>query len=120
MDVDIPLPAGLQLFHGHEELLVQGFVKFVENQASLGGDQGAVGVAVLLVADIHDGLALLVNLVQHLHEILLVVAVVAVAFCHLGIHLLQGSLHQVVHLGDRDLAHAQGLRLLFHKLADEV
>ena len=36
MDIDIAIPAGLDLFCGHKELLIQLFVKLIEDQTSLG------------------------------------------------------------------------------------
>lgn len=37
MDINITVPAGLDLFRGQEELLVQFLVQLIEDQAALGG-----------------------------------------------------------------------------------
>ena len=60
------------------------------------------------------------RLIQHLDKILLVVAVVAVAFRDLGAHGLEGRLDDVVHLGDRDFRLIQVLRFFFHKFTDKI
>ena len=88
MDINITVPAGLDLFRGQEELLVQFLVQLIEDQAALRGDESTVRIAVLLVADVHDGLALFVDIIQHPYKILLIVTIIAVAFCNDRFYLL--------------------------------
>ena len=118
MHVDITVPAGLDLLRGHEKLLIQLLVQLIENQASFGGNQSGIRVGVLFVPDVHDGLALLVYIVQHPHEVLLVIAVIPVALRHDGLHLLQRALHHVMHHRNRDLIAFQLIHLLDHIAAD--
>ena len=80
---------GLQFLGVHKELLVQLLIELIEDQAALGGDQRGIRVGIFLIADIHDGLAFLVYAVQHADKILLIVAVVAVAFGNLRPHRLK-------------------------------
>ena len=118
MHVDITVPAGLDLLRGHKKLLIQFLVQLIEDQASLGGNQSGIRIGILLIPDVHDGLALLVHVVQHPHEVLLVVAVIPVALRHDGLHLLQRALHHVMHHRDRDLVAFQLIHLLDHIAAD--
>ena len=69
------------LFRGQEELLVQFLVQLIEDQAALGGYQCGIRVGIFLVSDVHDGLALFVDIIQHPYKILLIVTIIAVAFC---------------------------------------
>ena len=118
MDVNVAVTARLELLGGHEELLVEFLVQFVENKAPLGGNKRGICVGVLLVTDVHDGLALLVHLVQHAYKVLLVVAVVLVALCNVRICGLQSALNYVVHLGDGDFVRVERLCLLGDVAAD--
>ena len=118
MHINIAVAAGLNLLRGHKELLIQLLVKLIENQASLGGDKGAVCVGVFLVAHIHDGLTFFVDVVHHPHEILLVIPVVAVALRNNGLDLLQCALHNIVHNGNGNPVLFQLIYLVHHILAD--
>ena len=119
MDVDVTVLAGLKFVPVHEEFPVELLVQFVEDQASLGGHQSAVGIGVALIADVTDGLALGVDLIHHVDKVLLVVPVIAVALGHSGIDLVQGSLHNVVHLRNRDAVFASLLRFLLGIFTDK-
>ena len=88
MDINITVPAGLDLFRGQEELLVQFLVQLIEDQAALGGYQCGIRVGIFLVSDVHDGLALFVDIIQHPYKILLIVTIIAVAFCNDRFYLL--------------------------------
>ena len=118
MDIDITVPARLDLFRGHKKFLVKLLIKLIKNQAALRGDKGAVRISVLLVADVHDRLALLVDVVHHAHKILLVIAVIAVALRHNRLHVLQRTLHNIVHDLDRYLLLVQLVHLVNYRLAD--
>ena len=48
MDINITVPAGLDLFRGQEELLVQFLVQLIEDQAALGGYQCGIRVGISL------------------------------------------------------------------------
>ncbi len=48
MDINIAVLARLQLIPVHKEFPVQFLVQLIEDQASLGGYQSAVGIALLL------------------------------------------------------------------------
>ena len=120
MDIDIAVPAGLQLLRIHKKLLVEGLVQLIKDQAPLGGHQRAVGIAVLFIADVHNGLTFFVHLVQHPDKILFVIPVIPIAFRHHGTDLVESPLHNIVHLGDGDLSKPPLLHLFLHKTADIV
>ena len=102
MNIKVPVPARLQFLRRHEEFLVKLFVQLVKHKAAFRRNERAVGIAVFLIPNIHDRLAFFVNLVQHPDKILLIIAVIAVTFRNLRLHLLQRALHDVVHLGNGD------------------
>ena len=118
MDIDIPVPAGLNLLRGHEKFLIQFLVQLIEHQAPLGGHKRRVRIGVLLVPDIHDGLALLVHIVQHPHKVLLVIAVVPITLGHHGLYLLQSALHDIMHHGNGNLVLLHLIDLINNILAD--
>ncbi len=118
MDIDIAVPAGLNLLHGHKKFLVEFLVELIKDQAPLGGNQGAVRVGVLLVPHVHDGLALFVHVVHHAHKILFIVAVIPVTLSHNGLDALQSALHNIVHDGDGNLILLHLVYLVHHKLTD--
>ncbi len=117
MHIQIPVPARLNLLRGHEKLLVQLLVKLIEDQASLGGDKRAVRISVLLVPYVHDGLALLIHVVHHTYEILFIIAIVPITLGNDGFHILQRTLHHIVHDLDRNLLLPQLVNLIDHSLA---
>ena len=114
MDIDIAVPAGLNLFRSHEKLLVQLLVQLIENQASLCGNQRRIGIGVLLIPDIHDGLAFLVNIIQHADKVLFVIAVIPIAFRYDGLYLLQCALHDIMHDRNGNFAALQLIHLFNH------
>ena len=120
MNINIPFPDRLKLLHSQEKFLIKLFVQFIENQTSLRRHQRTVRITVLLIPDVHDRLALPVNLIQHVHKILLIIPVIPVTLCHDRIHFLQSAFHHIVHLGNLNLLHSQLKDLLFHKPADEL
>ena len=95
MHIDIAVAARLQFFGRQEELLVQFLVQLVEDQGTLGGNQCRVRIGILLIPDIHNGLALLVHIIKHTHEVLLIVAVIAVTLCHDGLYIFESTFHCV-------------------------
>ena len=120
MNIDIAVAAGLKLVHRQKKFLVQLLIQLVKDQAALSGDQRAVGIAVFLIADIHNGLAFFINFVQHMNEILLIVPIIPVALGHYGIDMIQSPFHDIVHLADMDLRLVHILRLLRYKIANEL
>ena len=118
MYIDIPVTACLNLLRSHEKLLIQLLVQLIENQTSLGGHQCGIRICVFLIADIHDRLALLIHIVQHPDKVLLVIAVIPVAFRHHGLHLLQSALHDIMHHGNGNLRLSQRIHLVDDILAD--
>ena len=118
MHVDIAVAARLQFLDREEEFLIQLLVELVEDQRALGGHQRGVRVGVLLVADVHDRLALAVDLIEHVDEVLLVVAVIAVALGDSRVDRLQRGLNDVVHFGDGDLVLAHLQHAAVHKGTD--
>ena len=63
MDIDVAVPDGLDLLHRQEELFIQLLIQLIKNKTSLGRYKSAVRIAVLLVPDIHDRLALFINFI---------------------------------------------------------
>ena len=120
MDVNVAVPTGLQFLGVHKELLVQLLVELIEDQAALSGDQRGIRVGIFLIADIHNGLAFLVYAVQHADKILLIVAVVAVAFGNLRLHRLKCRLNDVVHLPDLNLGHVMVADITLDMIADRL
>ena len=118
MHIDITVAARLQFFGRQKELLVQFLVQLVEDQGTLGGNQCGVRVCILLIPDIHNRLALLVHIIEHAHKVLLIVAVIAVAFCHDRLHIFQSAFHDIVHHGNRDLINVHLIDFVHHRLAD--
>ena len=103
MNVDIAVIASLQLVSGHEKLAVQPLVEFVERQAAFCGNQGRIGVGVLLVPDEVNGAAFLVDLIHHVNKVHLVVAVVPVGLGDCRVEIVQHLFHNVVHFRDRNI-----------------
>ena len=120
VDVNVAVPTGLQFLGVHKELLVQLLIELIEDQAALGGDQRGIRVGIFLIADIHDGLAFLVYAVQHADKILLIVAVVAVAFGNLRPHRLKRRFDDVVHLPDLNLGHVMVTDITLDMIADRL
>ena len=120
MDINIPIPTRLQLLGCHKKFLIKLLVELIINQRTLGGNKGAVGVAVFLVPDIHDGLAFFIHLIQHFYKILLIIAVVPIAFRNLRLHLLEGGFDDIVHFCDGDALPPQRACLILHEGADEI
>ena len=120
VNIDIPVALRLKLLDIEEKLLIQLLVKLVENQASAGGNQRAVRVGILLIADIHDRLALLIDRVEHLHEVCLIIAVVAIGLGHSRADGVQRALHDVVHLHDMHAFGAQRFAFFGYEAADEI
>ena len=118
MDIDISVPARLQLVPVHEKFPVQLLIQFIEDQTSLGRYQSAVRIGIALVPDVADGLALRIYVVHHMHKIFFVVPVVPVTLCHCWIHLLQRPLRDVVHVLDIDPLFSQRLCTLLREPAD--
>ena len=102
MNIDIAFAARLKLLDRHEKLLIQLLVELIKDKRPLCRNQRRVGVGVFLVAYVHNRLALLVNLVKHMHKILLIVAVVSVALCNGRIHQIECALDYVVHFRNWD------------------
>ena len=117
MNIDIAVTTCLYLLGGKEERLIEFLVKLVEYERTLGGYKSGVSVGILLVSDIHDGLALLVYVIEHAHKILLVVAVIPVALCNNGLNLFKGRLNDIVHYGYRDLVSLELIYLVADILA---
>ena len=120
MDINISVIHCLKFLYCHKKLLIQGLIQFIKDQASLCGNQSAVCIGIFLISNVHDGLALFINIIQHLHKILLIIAVIPVTLRHRRIYPLQSSFHQIMHLGNGNLRYVQGFCFLFHKLADKV
>ena len=118
MYIDISVPAGLYFLRSHEKFLVELLVQLIENQASLGGYQRGVRIGILLVPDIHNGLALLIYIVQHPHKILFIVPVIPVTLRHHRLHLFQRAFHDIVHNGDRHIFQSQLVHFINHAPAD--
>ncbi len=118
MDINISVTAGLNLFRGHEKFLIQFFVKLVKNQAAFGGYKGAVRISVLLIPNIHNGLALLIDIVHHANKILFVIPIVAVALGHNGLYILQRALYNIVHNLNRNLLFIQLIHLFDDSLTN--
>ena len=118
MDVNITVPAGLDFLHRHKKLLVQLLIELIKNKASLCGYKGAVGIGVFLVPHIHDGLAFLIDIVHHTHEILFIIPVVPVAFRHNGLDFLKSALHNIVHNRNRNPVRFHLVHLIDDKFAD--
>ena len=120
VNVDISVALRLKLFDRQKEFLIELFVELVENQAAAGGNQRAVGVGILLVADVHDGLRFLIDRVEHLHEIGLIVAVIAIRFGDRRVDGVQRALDDVVHLRNHNAVRAQRFAFLGDEAADEI
>ena len=80
----------------------------------------AEGFGIALVADVADGLALRVDLVHHMDKISFVIAVIAVAFCHSRVYFFECSLHDIVHIADRNFGLSKGIYVLGCELTDKV
>ncbi len=118
MDINVSVTTGLDLLGSHKKLLIQFLVELIKNQASLGGHQGRVRIGILLISHIHNGLALLVHIVQHPNKVLFIVAIIPVTLGHNRLHLFQCALHDIVHDGNGDFRLAQLVHLVHHILAD--
>ena len=120
MNINIALPASLQFFCCQEKFLIQLFIQLIKYQAALGRYQGAVGITVFLIANIHDGLTFFINLIQHMHKILLIIAVIPIAFGHQRIGVVQCAFHNIMHLADRYLFAGSRAHLCFNKTGNKI
>ena len=119
MNVDISIPAGLQLIAIHKELAVQFLVQFIKDQASFGGYQSTVCISVALITNVTDRLALSIDVIHHVYKILFIVPIVTIALCHRRIHMIQSSLHNIMHILDIDIFFSQGLCTLLREVTDK-
>ncbi len=62
----------------------------------------------------------LVDIIQHAYKILLIVAIIAVAFCNLRSHRLKRRLDDVVHLPDLNLGHVMVTDITLDMIADRL
>ena len=88
MYINITVPARLYLLRRHKELLIQLLIQLIKNKAPLGGNQRRIRVGILLVSNVHNGLAFLIYVVQHTHKILFIIPIIAITLCHNGLYLL--------------------------------
>ena len=88
MHINITVTTCLDFFRGQEEFLIQFLVQLIKDQTTLGRYQGRVRVGVFLISDVHDGLTLFIDIIQHPYKILLIVTIIAIAFCDDRLHLL--------------------------------
>ena len=97
MYINIAVPARLNLLRRHEKLLIQLFIQLIENQASLRRNERRIRIGVFLVTNVHNRLALFIDVVQHTDKILLIVTIIPITFCHNRLDLLQRTLYYIVH-----------------------
>ena len=118
MNIKISVPARLNFFRRHEKFLIKFLVKLIKNQASFGGNEGAVRIRIFLVSDIHDRLAFFINIVHHAYEVLFIVTVIAVALCNDRLHIFQRAFHDIVHDLYRDFLLIHLIHPVHHRLTD--
>ena len=116
MHIQIAVTTRLNLFCGHEKLLIQFFIKLVKDQASLRGYKSTVRISVLLIPDVHDRLTLLINIIHHPHKILLIIAVIPITLGNDRFNILQCALHNIMHDLNRNLLLTQFIHLINHGL----
>ena len=120
MDIDITVALSLQFFDCQKELLIELLVELVENQAAAGGYKRAVRVGIFFIADVHDGLGLFVDRVEHLHKVCLVIAIIAIGFGDGRIDRIERAFNDVVHLRDHDAFGAERFAFFGDEAADEI
>ena len=120
MNIDITIPAGLQLIPVHEKFPVQFLVQLIEDQTSLGSHQRTVGIGIALISNVANGLALGIDIIHHVYEVFFIIPVIPVALCHRRVHTVQSALHDIVHILNIDILLAQRLCLLLGKFTDKL
>ncbi len=118
MDIDITVPARLQLIPVHKKLPVQLLVQFIEDQAPLRRHQRAVRVGIALVSDVANRLALCIDVIHHVDKILFIVPIIPITLGHRRIDLLQSPFRDIVHILNVDSLFSQGPCALLGKPAD--
>ena len=88
MHINIAVTTCLDLFRGQEEFLIQFLIQLIKDQTTLGRYQRGIRVGIFLISDVHDGLTLFIDIIQHPYKILLIVTIIAIAFCDDRLHLL--------------------------------
>ena len=88
MHINIAVTTCLNLFRGQEEFLIQFLIQLIKDQTTLGRYQSGIRIGIFLIPDVHDGLTLFIDIIQHPYEILLIVTIIAIAFCDDRLHLL--------------------------------
>ena len=119
MDINITVLACLKFIPVHEKLAVKLLVQLIEDQTSLGRHQCTVRVCIAFVTNVADRLALCINLIHHMDKVLLIVPVIPITFGHGRIYLIKRTLHDIVHLRDRDAVLTSLLCLLLGILTDK-
>ncbi len=102
MYINVSVAAGLYFLRRHEKFLIKLLVELIKNQAAFCGNKGTVRVRIFLVSDIHDGLALVIYVIQHSDKILLIITVIPVALCDDRLDFLQSTLHNIMHDRNRN------------------
>ncbi len=118
MDINIAVAACLQFLCRQEKFLIQFLIQLIEDQASLSRYKGRIRIGIFFVADIHDGLALFIDIIQHPDKILLIIPVIPIAFCHDRFHFFQCAFYNIVHNGDRDLVRIHLVHFFHYISAD--
>ena len=118
MNIDIAVPARLNFLRREKKLLIKLFVKLVKNKAPFRRNERGVRIGILLIAYIHDGLTLLIHIIHHAHKILFVIPVIAIALRHNRLHILQRTLHNVMHHRNGNPAGVHTVNLVDHILTD--
>ena len=68
MHINIAVATCLDLFRGQEEFLIQFLIQLIKDQTTLGRYQSGIRVGIFLVSDVHDGLTLFIDIIQHPHD----------------------------------------------------
>ena len=86
MNINISVVIGLDFFLGHKKLLIKLTVELIKYKASSCTYKGRIRIGIFLVAYIHNRLAFAIYIIQHMYKILLVIAIIPVAFGHCRIY----------------------------------
>ena len=120
MNIDITVPAGLQLVPVHEKFPVQFLVQLIEDQASLGSHQSTVRVGITFISNVANRLALGINVIHHMDKVFFIIPVIPVALCHRRVYTVESTLHDIVHILNINIFLAQRFCLFLGKFTDKL